>query len=444
MSVYIARVLGAASFGLYQFAQAFLIYLILLVDSGLALFGTKEIARDKENAGKVTLNIFAVRWIVACGLFVLSVAVLFVLPMEQTLRWLFVATFLFIFYRALSSEWVFQGLEAMEYIPLFKILITAFSLILTVGLVRGPLDLLKLPLLQAVCGFVVAFAFIFVLFKRIMPASMKMLAPPEWPSIFWQALPLGASIFMIQIYGNLDTIMLGFMGRSEIVGYYNVAYKVYFVCAGIFSAWLQTAMPVMSHRIANDLPAARVFINKYTRLTGLVFIPLTLVVFLLAPEIVLLIFGAEYLAAIPALKILIWQMLSITMGSIFSVLILLPAGRYYDFLGAVSVGALVNIILNLLLIPRFGMLGAATATIIAEVCAMLMSAYFAQRVFGIELVRQFIFPGFLAFIALLGYWGVLALGRPVAGSVYLIVYGGLVLTLERRFLFSFAREIFKK
>ena len=452
MTVYVARVLGAASYGLYQFAQAFLIYLVLLVDHGLSILGVKEIACDKTRASQTALNIFVVRFLVACSLYFLAAGFLIVLPVNQQVRLLFFATFFFVFYRALSSEWVFQGLETMEYIPIFKIITTILTFGLTLWIIKGPQDIVKFPLIQAVVGVSLAVIFLMVIFRWILPARAKMLTPQKWGSIFWRALPLGVSVLLVQIYSNMDTIMLGFMDRQEVVGYYNVAYKVFYVCLGIFVVWLQTALPVMSRRMATDLASARVFIIKYARLTALAFIPMMLFVFLLAPVIIELVFGQEYLRAIPALRILILQLLSVTIGTTFSLLILIPAGRYKDYLISVGVGASVNIVLNFLLIPRFSMLGAATATIVAEISSMLTAVYFARRVLGLELVRQYILPGTLAVLALLGYGLVFMLDLPVAlvwrqvagGITYLLIYSAMVFAIERRFIFGFVREIYSR
>src|SRR3989339_767888 len=76
-TIYVARILGASAFGLFVFAQAFLMYLVLIVDSGLSILGTREIAKEKENAGTVSINILAVRLILA--FFVFIVATLIVL-----------------------------------------------------------------------------------------------------------------------------------------------------------------------------------------------------------------------------------------------------------------------------------------------------------------------------------------------------------------------------
>ncbi|MFA4884265.1 MAG: flippase [Desulfotomaculaceae bacterium] len=447
--VYVARVLGASAFGLYQFAQAFVLYLVMLVDNGLSLLGTREIARDRAQAGVIALNLLFVRAITALIIFVLACATLFVLPMAGELRLLIGATFLFIFYRALNTEWVFAGVELMEYIPLAKIIFSGGALLLTFWLVKGPQDLLRAPIILAGSGLFSSLVFLLFLFGRKMPLRLKALAPVTWWPLFWQALPLGASIFLIQIYNNLDTIMLGFMDRPEVVGYYSAAYRVIFVCVGLFGIWQQTAMPVMSHRIVHDPEGAAVFIKKFARLTAMAFIPLTLLVYLIAPLIVGLAFGQQYAPAVAALRLLIWMVLPVTISSCYGVLILIPAGRYYDFMWAVAVGAVVNIIFNFILIPPFSMAGAAVATILAETSACIMTTYFTQRVMKLNLLKEYLLPGLLALLAVLVYWFLALclvklpayLAMAGAGTGYILAYGGLLLLFERQYIFGFIKEL---
>jgi len=113
--VYIARVLGATAFGLVQFAQAFLLYLVIIVDAGLSTYGTREIAREPSQAGQVSSNILLLRLLIAFLTFALSLLVCLFLPIPGTLRLLLIVTFLLVFYRAMSLDWVFQGLEKIRH-----------------------------------------------------------------------------------------------------------------------------------------------------------------------------------------------------------------------------------------------------------------------------------------------------------------------------------------
>ena len=232
--VYIARTLRASAFGLFQLAQAFLLYLVLMVDSGLSVLGMREIVRNKGRAAAISLNIFGLRLLLAAVVFSFSAAVLFLLPLEPPVRWLFLATFLIVFFRALNADWVFQGLERMAYISLGKVLYAAAAFLFILVMIKGPDDLLKVPLIQVFCGLAVALGLLFFLFKRILRLDLSVLSPRDWHGYFFLALPLGASALMSLIFDNIDTIMLGLMDRPAVIGYYNAAYRIFYILAGFF------------------------------------------------------------------------------------------------------------------------------------------------------------------------------------------------------------------
>lgn len=406
--IYVARVLGAAGFGLWQFAMAFLAYLVLLVDSGLSMYGMREIAQARHRAGGIALNLFAIRFLIASVVYLISAAMLFLLPVPLNLRLVFLAVFLLVFYRALNADWVFQGLEKMEFISLAKLCFASGSLLFIFLLVKAPGDLIRVPLIQAVCGILASTAFVFFLFQRLVKAARTELLVRAWPGYMLAAIPLGASIIMIQIYNNLDTIMLGFMSRVEIVGYYNAAYQIFYVFIGLFYIWLSTAMPVMNRRVASDKAGAERFIAKYARLTMMAFVPLVVFVFIAARPIVVQTFGGTYAPAAAALRILIWNLITVIVGSIYGVLILIPAGRFKEYFIAVLSGAVVNVALNFLLIPAYSFYGAAAATLIAEATAVTITIIYARRIIPLSLI---------------GHLGkALAVSAPAAGLFYLIVW----------------------
>jgi O-antigen/teichoic acid export membrane protein len=446
---YIASVLGAAAFGWYNFAQAFLVYLLLVADSGLSLLGTREIARDRTGAAAISLNILLVRLLITIVVFLLALLVVINLPIALEMRLLLAATFLFVFYQALNIDWVFQGLEQMEYIPAAKIIFSLLVSALVLMTVKGPADLIKAPLISASCGVAVSLLILWFFHKRIMGLRLDQIDVSLWKNYFWRSLPLAASIIMIQIYCNMDTILLGFMDKPAVVGYYSAAYKVYFILFGLFAIWQSTALPVMNKRMKDDPDQALVFVNKYARLTMLAFIPLGITVFLLAPLIINLVFGQEYAAAGAVLQILVCMFISVPMGSNYAGMWLIPAGRFNEFFLLAGVGAAVNFVLNILLIPKYSMYGAASASVIAEISAMLTAVYLTQRIRRLNLFRYYLLPLGLSAAALSAYalFYVISGAWPPwlrtgsAGAVFLATYLILALLFEKEFIFGFVREI---
>ncbi len=450
--IFVARILGAEFFGLYQLAQAFLAYLLIMVDYSLSIFGTREISQAGKNAGRISANLFMVRLLLAIVVFFISIILVFFAPITGQMRLIFIATFSFVFYRAFNADWAFQAIEKMRCIPLAKIMFSLLSLLFIIFFVKSPVDLVNIPLIQASCGLATSFFFLFILFKYYLPFQKGYLEPLTWPKYFIRALPLGASVIMVQIYNNLDTVMLGLMDKAAVVGYYSVAYKVYFVLIGFLGLWQYTAIPVMNKRMSLDMSAAKIFLEKYIRLTILFFSPFIVLVFLLAPLIIRMAFGDEYIAAIPALRLLILSLLPIILSSNYGMLLLIPAGSFNNYFFSVASGAIVNVIFNYFFISHYSLVGAAGATIIAEITVLLMVIYFSKNIINVPITRNIIKTGFYLLLSYFAYFliNVITIHLPImlrfsfSAFVFVAVYTFIAGYSERIFIFGFIREIVDK
>jgi len=450
--VYIARVLGAAAFGLVQFAQAFLLYLVIVVDSGLSTYGTREIAQDHSRAQAISVNIFSLRLLLALAVFCLSVMILSLVPLAPAVRLLFTITFLLVFYRALNADWVFQGLERMEYVAVSKLLFSALSFVFILLFVRQPADLVKVPLIQFIFGLTVALVILFVMFRRLFSFDLRRVHVASWPKAFMLAVPLGVSTVFLQIYDNLDTIMLGIIDTAAVVGIYNAAYRMFYIFAGIFSLWLATVLPVVCKRMHEDIAGAKVFLEKFMRLTLLLTVPITVLVFFSAPLIIKIFFGSEYGRSIIALRCLIWALIPLAVSNTYNCLVLIPAGSFNLFLVSVGAGALTNAALNLILIPKYSFVGAAVATIIAQGVAGIFAFYFSQRTFRLGFVAYLIKPGTISLFSSLAFFAAYSsfagqhqVAQLLAGNIaFFAVAGILAAYLEHDFIVAFIREIVRK
>ncbi|MFH1387607.1 MAG: flippase [bacterium] len=452
MIIYIARLLGSSAFGLFQFSQAFLLYLVLIVDSGLSVYGTREIAKDRASINKIVSNVFALRLLIALTVLLISLSILFIIPIAPMIRTLFSVTFLLVIYRALNSDWVFQGLEKMEYLAVSKLIFSVAILVFIVMFVKGPSDLIKIPLIQLLWGLLVGGLFFLILYRKYIKFDIKEIVTNNWPRIALISLPLGVSGVLMLIYDNLDTIMLGIMTTSATVGIYNAAYRIFYIFAGIFSMWLATALPVMCKRLSQDQDRAKIFIEKFIRLTMLLLIPVSLLVCLASPIIISLFFGSGYVQAGLALSVLIWALVPLAISNTYGSLILIPAGRFKQFLISVGVGAMTNIALNFILIPQFSYIGAAIATILAQISAGITAYYYAQKIIKLNIFDYLFKPivvltlSFLVFTII--YWftpGQQPIPQLIFSSLgYLTMTSWLIFWLEREFLFGFIKEILRK
>ncbi len=447
--IYLARTLTAAGFGLLSVAQAVLLYLLLIIDSGTALQGAKEIARRPADVSLVSSNLLALRLLLALIVFILASAGLSWLPLAADLKSLLLISFLLVFAKALTVDWVFQGLEQMGYVALFRVVQQLLSFGLILLFIKSASALLLVPGLQLAGAMISALLLLLIMFWRFAPFSLAILQPRLWRTYLAAALPLGASAIFMQIYYNLDVIMLCIMQRPEIVGWYSAAYKVFFLFLGTMGVLSAAVFPIVCHKFAQDRAGAVSFLNKYAHLLLLVFIPIVVLGMICAEPAMRLLFGGQYAAGSLALKILLLNILIITGSGIYGSLVLVPTGRNKAFMISVGLGAVCNIALNLWLIPAFSLNGAAGATLVTELIVLGAFYYWARRELSIDWLSLVYRPGVAALLAVLvvqisaalvpaSSWRYLLVTAPVFSATYLLVLG---LTGEQKFIWGFISEL---
>lgn len=447
--VYLARVLTASGFGLFSFAQAILMYLLLFVDSGLSILGIREIAQNRKKLGKIGANIFALRLILAAILFFISIIIVIVVPAPLPVKYLLALTFLMVFPRALNSEWVYQGLEKMELMSVSRVLEQAIFFVLVVLTIKNLNDILAIPVAQLIGGALTSLIFFFLLIKYFMPLSFKNVDFSNWTNLFFLSVPLGVSSIFIQIYINLDVIMLGFMKNTEVVGWYNAAYKLFFAFLGIIGVFATAVFPIVCKKFAEGEEQARTFLEKYLRLMNLWSFPAALLAILCADPAIRLIFGPNYLPGSMAFKILIVTIMIVSVSGVYGGLVLLPVGRNKEYMYGVGLGAAANIVLNFILIPPFSLVGAAVATLITEMIVAFAFIYYTQRVIKIpwwEYVVKPLLAGAVAFLITYLASGWIRIGDMpfilISAVLFLLIYLLIIgLAGETRFLLGFAKEI---
>lgn len=202
--------------------------------------------------------------------------------------------------------------------------------------------------------------------------------------LFLFSIPLFGTVFLAQIMKWTDVLMLGYFARPDQVGLYNGAIPICVLIPVFLNSAGFIFIPVLSvlysHGQFSEMK------KTYSILTKWVFsatLPLFLVVFIFAPQVLTLLFGADYQEASTALRILsAGYMFHVSTGPIGQNLVIL--GRPHLILVNNVAGVLVNIILNFLLIPRYGISGAAIATSSTYVALNVLALLQVYRISGIH------------------------------------------------------------
>jgi O-antigen/teichoic acid export membrane protein len=364
--IYAARFLGAENWGVFSYALGIAAFLTLFGDIGINALITRETSRDPELKSRYLSTAFFIKLalLIFCAALVLFLFPIFTniqsaLPLLPAL----LLVFAFDTLRDLGSA-LARALEKMEIEAATTVLTNAAITALGIAALLRYGTNLSLAWAYAIGSGLGCLSIFWILrnhFSHILTHFTKSLI---WP-IFRTAWPFGLLGIMGAVMTNTDIVMLGWLRSPAEVGYYSAAQKL-ILLAYVFPALLASAsFPALS-RFAKTDPERSKNILKKTLLISFGVAATTLALGLVFGELAFsIIFGKEYLPALPAFFILLFSVLVVFPGTLAGNALFAYNEEKY-FLKFVIISTLVNIFFNLLLIPDYGISGAAVATIATQ------------------------------------------------------------------------------
>jgi O-antigen/teichoic acid export membrane protein len=376
VTVYIARILGASGFGKISFAFSIFAYGVLLSDLGLSIYGTREVSRRKGSIDEITSNVLSLRFILALLSFALLLLFSLFFPMQRDTRVLLSLYSFSIFFYAFYLDWFFKGRERMASVALSAVITQIVYVILVFVYVNQPSDIIRIPFLWfAGIGAGTAFLlFIFYISKHRLKYTVKF-------SILKVSIPLGIAVIMNQIYFHFDLITIGILKGETSVGFYNAGFKLVTFLLSVDTAFAWVYFPMVSRLFVESKEKMRELIFVSTKLILIFVIPLGFGGTLLSERIIQLVYGERFLYASDAFRILVWAIPLTSVQTIFA-FGLIGCNREKKYTFGMIIGTILNIVLNLVLIPLIGIKGAAAATIFSEVVMLsVMFVWFREILF---------------------------------------------------------------
>lgn len=377
--VYLARVLGVESFGVLEFASTLLVWFLLAADGGLEIWGTREAAQTSELRTLVG-RMVPLRLALAGMSFALLLGVLSFLPGEPILKVVLALFGLCLFAQAVSLKWVFLGHEKMARVAVGLVVAQIVFAGAVFSLVRDPLHVLYVPLIRLASDLAMAVYFA-QMFWRAHGSLRLLFTFRGGAQMLRPALAIGATNAMGALNYNFDSALLGFLKGATTVGWYAAAYKPVTIALALPLTYFTGLFPALSRAWTEGPQALGQLAGRSLRLCAIFAVPVGVGGTLLAAPVIGLLFGPAYARSVVPFEILVWSaVLIILRGSWRHALN--AAGKQNLDLRCAIVSASLNVGLNLLLIPRYEMPGAATATVVADAVWLAMAGYYFRGAAG--------------------------------------------------------------
>jgi len=382
--VWIARYFGPVTYGKFVFALSFVALFSVLADFGFSTLTVREIARDKSKTAQYIDNILAMKIIL--GLITLSLIALIIQFLGKESEIVKLVYFLG-FYAVISTfaaffQSIFRANEKMQCEAVCRVLQSLGLLGLVTFFLLNEGSILTISYAHigsALIGISFSIIFVWRYFSRFfLKIDIKICK-----EILSEAWPFALTFIAISIYSYIDSVIIGVMKSNEEVGWYNAAYKLVLLIP-IFTSYLVTnsTYPIMARLFKVSLKKLSDLLQLLNKLLLAITIPISVVGMLLASPLIKFFYGPNYKPGILVLQILIWSTIFISLSSIYGSA-LNACDRQKKSLIGVGSGAVISILLNLILIPKFSLYGAAMAVIITQLWIFLYMYFtFNKEIFG--------------------------------------------------------------
>lgn len=431
---YVTRVLGPENLGKVDFGSSVLNYFVLLSGLGIPSYGLIVCAKarnDAEHLKRTVAELLYINVALTAITYVFFFALLCsVNKFRQNMDVLLIYSMNIVF-TTIGIEWLYGALEDYGYITIRSLIFKLLSIILIFTFVRGEDDYIRYAAILVIStvgsnvfNFIHARKYIKI--YRLGELNLSQHITPILA--FFSASVAGT------INSNTDTVMLGFLRSDYEVGLYSFSVKIKTILVSLITAALTVTVPRLSQYAEK---------KEYEKCRDLVSILSTIVLFFacavaiffsfFSNDVIVVLGGERYLSAQPTMIVLNLCLIILGVTWILGVAVMQPFGMQQEYAKTMWKATVVNVILNAVLIPSIGSLGAAIATFAAELSNAIYFWKYTKLILQESIRwRNLIFLSFFSLVAaVIAYWctGLLAISsicRLVLGAVcFFTIYAAL-------------------
>ena len=384
---YVSRVLSPQGVGTNSLTNANTQYFMLLGTLGITMYATKKIATVRENKRKLRQTFWEIFSIQFIGCMISYVIFVLVLGLNSSLGMYYMLQGFFILSSAIDISWYFVGIEDFKNASIRSFFVKVTSVILIFIFVKDSNDLWKYILINSLTMFVGQFVMWFYVDKSNF--SFKSLEKLKLKKHMLPVLVLFIPQVASQIYTVLDKTMLGIYSPTVDVGYYDQSQKIVRILLTIITSLGMVMMPrIASLTSKNQHDLVKDTLKKSFTVISFLAVPIAFGIMSVSDRFIPLFFGYEYISVIPLLKISSVLIIIIGLGNVFGTQYMIAVGKNKEYTISVCVGAVVNFILNLILIPKYSALGAVIATVSAELSIALIQLWCSREILDFSWIKE--------------------------------------------------------
>jgi len=437
---FVARIVGPGGFGYLELAYSVVMCGALLVDQGSGVYGAREIARSPNSTTRLVTEVTSLRLALAAVVYAGFVLFVWVLERPPALEQLVLLFGLSVFLMPFMLQWVFQGHDRMRIVGIMQIVRQAVFAIVVLMLLRER-EVLWPVAIGELCGA----AAVMFLSLWLYQAQLGLHIPLKF-QISSQLLRAGATIGLGQLFWSLRMygaiVVIGLIATESEVGFFGAAMRIAIGLNAFVWLYFFNLLPSMSRMWKQDLNAFQRLMGRSLCAVGWLALGGGTLWVLLAPLVIRLVYGAEFMPAAPTLQ---WM----------SALVILAAVHGHFRLGLIAAdhqryattSAGLGTVVALAMIPlgygQWGISGAAIALIAGEAVVWASSFLFSRHLLHLRGSHQHLVRPAASAAVLIALLWLLPPTTPAIGrfAVIVVVLALALYASEERFRAAIRRRL---
>lgn len=387
LSPYVARVLSAELIGDYSYALANSSYFVLIEALGFSLYGMLKVSANRADKNYIS-TLFKEIMIAKFFLMVICIIVYtisFVWTSSDN-KILCAIMIMNIISTGIDSTWFLMGMEDFKTTALRNIAVRLVNIVLIIILVKSEKDFLIYAIIMQLSN-VISYIVVFPTVKKYIissKVSFKNILKHTIKSLIYFVPGIVNTIFT-----SADKTVLGAFANSYEVGVYEQASKICSLCGSVINSISNVVMPrvtYLNHNASNE--KSKKFMFKTLHYASVVAIAVTVGIICISDEFVPLFFGLEYEKSAVLLKILAFNVLMSILANYIGQQCLISNDKQNQYNIAISVGAILNVILNLFMVERLQSVGVSVASVVSSGVLFWVVLIFSREIISLKNIIQ--------------------------------------------------------
>ena len=378
---YVTRTLLPENYGKVNFCTSIFSYFLLLAGLGITEYAVREGAafRNKKNEmGKFTSQVFTIGCISTVISYALLILFLVLGSFNKDYKIILAIQSISLITMALSVEWIYTVYEDFTFITIRSFIFQVINIVCIYTLVKSENDYF---IYAAIISISTGLEFLVNFINARKYVRFGITTKPDFKLHLRPILVLFCNAALISVYLYSDKIIMGILMGDEAVGIYEVSVKIYMMVKGALNAVALTMMPRLAAYLReNKLDEYKSLANKSLNVQLIIMSPAIVGLFMVSSNAVSIFAGEEYMKATGSLQILSIALAFAVLANMYAYVLMITQRMDKKILFATIFSSLLNVILNFIFIPLFGIYAAAGSTLISEFAVAAYGIYSCRKI----------------------------------------------------------------